>query len=344
MKKIAIIGHFGFGKNLLNGQTIKTKILAEALEEQLGKENISCVDTHGGIKTLIKIVLQTGSVLKKNDDVIMLPAHNGLLVFTPMLSLINMFAKKKLHYVVIGGWLPEYIQKHKVTARLLSTFDGIYVETSVMERALKKKGYNNVYVLPNYKNIEPVGERELKYVEEPPVRTCTFSRVTEKKGISDAVKAVREINEEAGRIIITLDIYGAVEDAFNDEFEKLMKNVPDYICYKGEIDFRQTVNTLKNYDLQLFPTRFRTEGIPGSVVEGFFAGTPVVASCWNSFDDVIENDVTGIGFEFGNYDDFKNKLQKVICDFEKINQMKINCVNAAQKYKAECTRKLRLYF
>ena len=27
MKKVCVIGHFGFGENLLNGQTIKTKIV-----------------------------------------------------------------------------------------------------------------------------------------------------------------------------------------------------------------------------------------------------------------------------------------------------------------------------
>ncbi|MBQ1273270.1 MAG: hypothetical protein IIY10_00685, partial [Aeriscardovia sp.] len=52
--KVSIFGHFGEGKNLLNGQTVKTKIVTEELENQLGQENILKIDTHGGIKTLLK--------------------------------------------------------------------------------------------------------------------------------------------------------------------------------------------------------------------------------------------------------------------------------------------------
>ena len=29
MRRISICGHFGFGKNLLNGQTVKTKIISD---------------------------------------------------------------------------------------------------------------------------------------------------------------------------------------------------------------------------------------------------------------------------------------------------------------------------
>ena len=38
--KASVLGHFGEGKNLLNGQTIKTKIVTEELENQLGAENV----------------------------------------------------------------------------------------------------------------------------------------------------------------------------------------------------------------------------------------------------------------------------------------------------------------
>ena len=198
MKKIAIVGHFGFGKNLLNGQTIKTKVLAEALKEQIGEDNVFCVDTHGRIKMLIKLILKMPLVLKRSDDIIMLPAHNGVLIFTPLLSFFNKFTKKNLHYVVIGGWLPEYLDKHKFTAKLLrKSFKGIYVETSVMKRDLQKLNFGNIHILPNYKNIKCLTKEELCEVIGSPIKACTFSRVTEKKGIVDAIKAVLDITKES---------------------------------------------------------------------------------------------------------------------------------------------------
>ena len=49
MKKIAVIGHFGFGTESLDGQTVKTKIVTNELQRQLGEEQILRIDTHGGV-------------------------------------------------------------------------------------------------------------------------------------------------------------------------------------------------------------------------------------------------------------------------------------------------------
>ncbi len=345
MKKIAVIGHFGFGKNLLNGQTIKTKVLSQALKEQIGEDNVSCVDTHGGVKTLIKIIAKIHSVFKSHDDIVMLPAHNGVLIFTPLLSFVNKIARKRLHYVVIGGWLAQYLDRHKFAARLLGkNFHGIYVETSIMKRELLERNFENVCILPNYKGIYPISEEELRIVGDYPVRACSFSRVTEKKGVIDAINAVTHINNKMEKTAITLDIYGAIEDEFKEEFNSALENSPDYIRYEGSVDYDKTVQTLKEYDLQLFPTKFATEGIPGSVVEGFFAGLPVVSSKWNSFYDVIDDGVTGIGFELGNYDDFRCKLQELISNHSLINTMKKNCLKKAERYRKESIETLRRCF
>mgnify|MGYP007070081195 CR=1 FL=1 len=47
MKKAIILGHFALGSNNLNGQTIKTKIIAEALRNQLAPAEVGIEDTAG---------------------------------------------------------------------------------------------------------------------------------------------------------------------------------------------------------------------------------------------------------------------------------------------------------
>ena len=56
MKKVCVIGHFGFGKELLNGQTIKTKTVTIELEKQLGKDQVVKIDTHGGARVFLGII------------------------------------------------------------------------------------------------------------------------------------------------------------------------------------------------------------------------------------------------------------------------------------------------
>ena len=38
------------------------------------------------------------------------------------------------------------------------------------------------------------------------------------------------------------------------------------------MDSEKTVKTLENYYLLLFPTKFRTEGIPGTIIDALSAG------------------------------------------------------------------------
>ena len=95
MKRVCIIGHFGFGEELLNGQTIKTKIITNELEKQIGKNNIKKIDTCGGIKILLKAPFQIFYALKNNKNIIILPAHNGLRVYAPILAIGQYFFRNR---------------------------------------------------------------------------------------------------------------------------------------------------------------------------------------------------------------------------------------------------------
>ena len=58
LKPAAVIGHFAFGLEYLDGQTVKTKIVTDALCTHFGASSIVKFDTHGGWKTLFKAPFQ----------------------------------------------------------------------------------------------------------------------------------------------------------------------------------------------------------------------------------------------------------------------------------------------
>ena len=108
MKKVGIVGHFGFGHKLLNGQTIKVKILSEEFQNELGSENVMTVDTHGGAKRVPDMIGNTITMFRNCENCMVLPAYKGVLVFTPLFSLLNKFYHRKTYYIVVGGWLDSY--------------------------------------------------------------------------------------------------------------------------------------------------------------------------------------------------------------------------------------------
>ena len=333
MKKVSVIGHYAYGLEYLDGQTIKTKIITNELCKKYGNEAVLKFDTHGGAKTLLKAPIYVWGALKKSNNVIILPAHNGLRIFGRLLPLFKLFFKKrKIHYVVIGGWLPKMLESKKGLAKSLKKFDGIFVETNTMKKALEIQGFENVHIMPNCKELTPLSLNELVYQDEAPYKLCTFSRVMKEKGIEDAIDAVKTINLEYGKTIYTLDIYGQVDPTQNEWFDKLKMELPDSIKYCGLVPFDKSVEVLKNYFALLFPTRFYTEGIPGTIIDAYAAGIPVISARWQSFNDIIDDYATGIGYEFNNTDDLKRKLLDITKCTEDINALKLNCLKKSKQF------------
>lgn len=333
MKKISVIGHYAYGLEYLDGQTIKTKIITKQLCEEFGDSAVLQFDTHGGIKTLLKAPIYVWKALKQSQNVIILPAHNGLQVFGRLLPWFkSIFKHRKIHYVVIGGWLPKMLNSKKGLAKSLKKFDGIYVETSTMKKALEAQGFVNIYVVPNCKELTPLFPNDLIYSREAPYKLCTFSRVMKEKGIEDAINAVKEVNSSCDKTLFTLDIYGQIDSAQVEWFEKLKEDFPSYIEYKGLVPYDKSVEVLKNYFALLFPTRFFTEGIPGTIIDAYAAGVPVISAKWESFTDIINDNQTGIGYKFNNVEDLKKKLWDITNGTLDINALKLNCLNKSKEY------------
>ncbi len=331
--KASVLGHFGIGQNLLNGQTVKTKIVTEELERQLGSNEVLKTDTHGGWKTLLKAPFQVVRALKKSKNVIIFPAHNGLRIYAPLLRFLRpLFKGRRLHYAVIGGWLPEFLSKRRALAKSLKRFDGIYVETATMEKALKEQGFENVHIMPNCKPLTILKEDELVYPEHAPYKLCTFSRVMKEKGIEDAVNAVKEVNESLGFQAFSLDIYGQVDQNQTEWFENLKASFPSFVHYCGCADANKSVEKLRDCFALLFPTHFYTEGIPGTIIDAYAAGVPVISARWESYSDIVDEGVTGIGYEFDNEKQFKDILGDVAKHPKTILNMKKFCITAAEKY------------
>lgn len=328
MFKVGICGHFGLKKELFNGQTIKTKMLTSALEAELGKKDIVKIDTHGGMKALPKVFLQLLVSFIECQTVIMLPAHNGIKIFAPFLAIFGKLLHCQILYVVIGGWLPEMTKNKKWLAYFLKKFNGIYVETSSMKAALETQGFTNIFVMPNFKNLSVLSEKELVYTTHEPFSFCMFSRVMKEKGIEDAINAITQINNQAGRTVATLDIYGQIDNNYVSRFSKLQQDFPSFIKYKSIIAPDKSVETLKNYFILLFPTYYAGEGFAGTLLDTMAAGIPVIASDWKYNKEIVVEGKTGTLI----HSDLVSEIKNALTNFADFNAMKPLCLQEAQKY------------
>lgn len=335
VKKIGIIGHFGFGHELSNGQTIKTKIVSDALEKRFSSAQILKEDTHGGIKALVSLPFLLLRLLRRCENIIILPAQRGLRMMVPLLSLFNRFYHRRLHYCVIGGWMPSLIKDKKLLIHMLKRFSGIYVETTVMRTALESMGFSNITIVPNCKPLTPSEKKRSDTVYTEPYHLCTFSRVMKEKGIEDAVSAVCAVNKAHGKTVFTLDIFGGVDSSQTEWFEHLKATFPGFICYRGVAPYDRSAVSIEPYFALLFPTHFYTEGIPGTIIDAYAAGVPVIAAKWESFSDIIDDGQTGIGYGFDDRDGLYRILETVYENPACLIEMKKRCADKMKDYLPE---------
>jgi len=335
MHKLSVIGHFGFGREGFDGQTIKTKIVAEELRKIFGTNEVSFHDTHGGFRFLFRMPCVILSMLTKSNHIIMLPAQKGVRIISPLLVILNIFFRRRLHYVVIGGWLPEMTASNKFLLFILKRFNGIYVETMSMCKKLTAQGLKNVRIMPNCKKLNIVKLADTPKYKNPPYRLCTFSRVIKEKGIEDAIEAIKICNKRIGATIYTLDIYGQIGKEQQKWFNSLIENQPEYIKYCGCIKYSDSVDVLKNYFALLFPTYYEGECFAGTIIDAFAAALPIIASDWHDNANIIENGKNGLIFPTHSICRLTELLIKIYDTPDIINKMKKECVTEAVKYQPE---------
>lgn len=338
MNRIGIIGRTAKGHNLYDGQTVLTRTFAEQLKKNSKSKKILFVDTYNYKHNLIKCFIMTVYTLFSCDYIYILLSKNGLKFYLPFLYYANKIFHKKIYHRVIGGNLPNMILENKNWVKYLNSLNYNYVETKSIKDSLESLDVKNVKVSPNFKLIMPIDNEELCKIITNQIgskkRFCTFSRVTKEKGITDAINAINTINNKSKEKIF-LDIYGPIEKNYENEFHELIRN-NKYVIYKGSINHNDSVSTLKKYYMLLFPTHWKGEGFPGTFIDCFASGLPIIASDWNCNSEILTDNKTGYIY---NIDDdnsnLVNCIKKSINNEKSINKMRYNCLKEFEKYKAE---------
>ncbi|MFC3773505.1 glycosyltransferase family 4 protein [Paenibacillus sp. GCM10012303] len=330
MLKIGIIGHFAKGLNAADGQTIKTRMLEDELNLVLENKAIS-VDTCNWKKNPFKLLFHCVRLLQTCNHIVVLPDTNGIRVLVPLMIALNSLFRRKIHYVVIGGWLPDFLKDHSSYRAVVKKINSIHVESHTMINKLMDLGFRQAHYMPNFKRLKPLSEEELTLNQQMPYKLCTFSRVLKEKGIETAIEAVTQINEKHGKTVYTLDIYGLIDPEYKDRFSHVMSTAKEYVSYKGIVGYDQSVETLKEYFMLLFPTYYSSEGFAGTLLDAFASGLPVLASDWKYNREIVTDGVNGLTYDMEN-ESLQAKLEVILEDPDAINNLKGKCLEEYDKY------------
>lgn len=325
--RIGVVGHFGGDKLYLDGQTIKTKEVSNYLEDYFNI-SINKYDTYKNNRNPFKILNKTINLLKYNDDVVIILANRGYMVIAPILVLFNKIYKRRIYDIVIGGSRYNIYKNNNLITKVSKKIDTIFVETKQLKEEYNKKGFNNVEVLSNFKVLKKFSNKE----KHDKFRLCVFSRIIKEKGIEDAIEAVKLANKKAKKDIFVLDIYGIVIKDYKKEFDKIISTCPDYIKYKGIVNYNESVDKLKDYDAMLFLTYYKNEGFAGTLIDAFYSGLPVIATDWHNNFEVLKDNYTGLKVSVSSPKEVAEQIYKLYKDKDLLDEMSLNCLKESNKY------------
>lgn len=335
MIKVGVIGRFGLGENFCDGQTVKTKNLAWLIESEQHTSVVK-VDTYLFRKQNLKLLFDTLRCMLTCSHVFLMVSVNGMNFYLPFLYYLNKVTRKNIYHYIIGSELLEMVRKNPKLVTYLNALHINWFEYDSGTKYLQEQGVRNAVTLPNFKMITPV-ESAAPYRRENGIfHFCTFSRVMEEKGITDAILAVKALNEQQNRIIAALDIYGPLEPVYEETFHRLLDENKSCVRYMGVADSTKSVDTLKDYYALLFPTRWAGEGVPGTVIDAFAAGIPVIASDWNANKELIQDGKQGILYPNRTLLTLEEAVCWAVSHPDAMDGMRTESRQAYQAYTPEC--------
>ncbi len=196
---------------------------------------------------------------------------------------------------------------------------------------LKTKNKNRFIVIENgidlikFKEAKPYLKREINtQFDEDTELICMVGRFSEAKDQPTLIKAMKYIPSNVHLLLVG---EGPLKEK-NEELVRQMK-LEDRVHFLG---FRDDVpRILKTVDIVVLSSNW--EGFGLAVVEGMAAGKPVIASNVPGLREIV----TGFGliFEVGNSEELANKINQLINDPLKYNEIAEKCQLRANFYSIE---------
>lgn len=327
---LLFIGALGYSEIPQDGDTIKNQFLVDYFRHYLHR--VTYVDTKLWRKDPFVLVRLFSRLIfgEENNIVVSVSNPSAYRIFK-ITSKLHL--KKKIYYWMIGGYTPIKIKEGLYSVKPFKHLENIIVEADRVSEFYNEVGLNKTKRVYNFKPFSYIPDGDNRNKKK--VRFFFLSRLDELKGCDHILECAKRLNAEGYGAKFDIDFYGRIaidEVQFYEEISKL-----ENVQYKGFLNLKVESNyeVLSRYDAMLFPTRHKTEGFPGAIIDSMIAGVPLIAYRWNYADELIGNGECGILIETGDMEGLYNSMKHVIENRETFAAMRPNCLKRAQEYKME---------
>lgn len=329
-KRILVFGYFGYVTDQLDGQTVKTRAIYELLKER-HDGRVDFADSQQ-FRHSIGSVFRFFRDLARCNVLVWLPARNNFKYLFPVIWMLSKLFRFKILYLVIGGWLSDFIGELPLHGRLLHHIEKILVENLIVKQELESRfGISNSIVFPNFRELSPAPvQRESDGV----LRLVFLARVHRMKGLEilqDLCEYISSSDKLAHRI--SLDFYGQINEPDKNYFFDNLVNKFEFVEYHGPLNPSLINLVLQKYDMLVLPTRWFTEGFPGSILDAYQAGIPVAVTAWKHAREFVADGKSGFIVDFDNpLPELKDIVTRLAYNPSELKSMKEKAYRESLRY------------
>ena len=331
VSSVCIIGNFGCETGQLDGQTMKSRSM-RALMELKGVHDYASFDTEIlhfnwlSAFTMFRLLWNT-------ERLFFMGGQRNLTYLFPLFWVIAKLRGIECHYFVVGGWIAEYLRNRPIHRWILRRINGIYCETcSICKKLEDWYGYTNADWFPNFRisDFRP----DITFYEGFPLRLIFMARIIAQKGYPVVFDLAERIQAQLGDKKVIIDFYGPLYDEDQERFLRGVEKYP-FLHYRGVLQPEVINETLSRYDAMLFPTTYAGEGVPGTIVDAYISGIPVIASDWRYNAELVEHEKTGFIVDLRLHDQLFCAVERLLKDRSLLLAMKKQARSKSYEFQHE---------
>lgn len=156
-------------------------------------------------------------------------------------------------------------------------------------------------------------------------RFVYVGQVRPSKGAFELVAAAERLSESAA-----LDVYGPFFDGLDESLFQPGARAE----YKGLLDPGEVIETLRKYDAVVLPSKARSEGYPGVILEAYSIGLPVIASTVGGIPEIVD-ERCGILIEPGDEEALLSAMRHLVSDRAAYQRLCRGARDARERYSSE---------
>jgi len=284
------------------------------------------------ILTYISVIFQTIFQGWRSDVISLHASDRGKLYLSPAIYIISRILRKPFIVRSFGGGFEGVYESINpvlkwVIRKTYFNSDMCLFETKFLIEYFNKLSIRRTEWFSNYTRIN----NEVEEINNSGRKECRryifLGRVNKVKGMEVILESESLLTDG-----VEIDVFGPLYDGYSEE--NINRRGNGRIRYKGIIGMDEIRCTLMRYDAHVLPTFYPNEGYPGTILEAWACGLPVIATSWRAIPEIVD-ETCGFLVKPGDVKDFADAVNTLSRDSELYMKVRKGAIEKSKYFTSE---------